>query len=304
VTRPARWDRLVAAFAAIYVLWGSTYLAVALGLRSVPPFLLMGGRAVAAGAILLGLSWRRTSGLPPAGVWPRAAAGGLLLFAGCHGALAYAQQHVPSGLAAVVLATIPFWIALLDFAAPTGAARRPRATSLLAMVPGLAGVALIAWRGAAAGDGAAVEPAMVALLLGAAFSWAAGTVVSRQQAASTPALALSGMQLVCGGAVLLAAGALAGEVEGFALAEVSILSWAALAYLTLAGAVVAFTAYVWLLDHAPAPLVATYTFVNPVIAVALGWAVLGERPGAWTVIGMALVVGAVAAVWRLEAGEN
>jgi drug/metabolite transporter (DMT)-like permease len=129
-------------------------------------------------------------------------------------------------------------------------------------------------------------------------------VVSRRQAASTPALALSGMQLVCGGAALLAAGALAGEVGRFAPAEVSVVSWAALAYLTLAGAVVAFTAYVWLLDHAPGPLVATYTFVNPAIAVVLGWAVLGERPGALTLFAMALVVGSVAVVWRLEAKEN
>jgi drug/metabolite transporter (DMT)-like permease len=173
------------------------------------------------------------------------------------------------------------------------------------MVPGLAGVALIAWRGAVAGGGgAAVEPAMVALLLGSAFSWAAGSVVSRRHAASTPALALAGMQLVCGGIALLAAGALAGEVEGFSPGGVSALSWAALAYLTLAGSVVAFTAYVWLLDHAPGPLVATYTFVNPAIAVVLVWAVLGERLSALTLFGMALVVGSVAVVWRLKAKED
>src|SRR5690348_14181582 len=96
---PAGRTRLVAAFVAIYLVWGSTYLAVALGLQTVPPFLLMGGRSVAAGAILLGLAWLRTSTLPPAGAWPHAAASGLMLFAGCHGAAAYAQQHVPSGLA-------------------------------------------------------------------------------------------------------------------------------------------------------------------------------------------------------------
>jgi drug/metabolite transporter (DMT)-like permease len=264
----------------------------------------MGGRSVAAGAILVGLSWLRTSGLPPAGAWLHAAASGLLLFAGCHGALAYAQQRMPSGLAAMVLATIPFWIALLDLVAPTDGRRRPRAASLMAMVPGLAGVALIAWRGAAAGGGAAVEPAMVALLLGSAFSWAAGSVVSRRHAASTPALALAGMQLVCGGIVLLAASALASEIEHFSPGGVSVLSWAALAYLALAGSVVAFTAYVWLLDHAPGPLVATYTFVNPAIAVVLGWAVLGERPSALTLFGMALVVGSVAVVWRLKAKED
>jgi drug/metabolite transporter (DMT)-like permease len=206
---------------------------------------------------------------------------------------------VPSGLAAIVLATIPFWIALLDFVAPHDG-RRPRAASLAAMVPGLGGVALIAWHGAATGGGPAVEPAMVALLLGSAFSWAAGSVLSRRHAASIPTLALSGMQLICGGLALLAAAALAGEFETFSPGDVSAVSWTAMAYLTLAGSVLAFTAYVWLLDHAPASLVATYTFINPAIAIVLGWLVLGERPGVPTIIGMALVVGSVAAVWHLD----
>ena len=293
---PARRAQLVTAFAAIYVLWGSTYLAVALGLRSVPPFLLISGRSVTAGLILLGLSWLRTARFPPAGAWPHAALSGLLLFAGCHGTLAYAQQRVPSGLAAVLLATIPFWIVLLNFIAPTDG-QRPRAGSLAAMVPGLVGVALIACRGA--GGGVSVEPVMVALLLGAALSWAAGSIVSQRHAPSTSALALAGMQLVSGGVALLAASALAGEVAAFSPNAVSTTSWAALAYLILAGSVVAFTAYVWLLDHAPGPLVATYTFVNPAIAVVLGWAVLGERPGASTLAGMALIIGSVVAAWCL-----
>jgi drug/metabolite transporter (DMT)-like permease len=284
------------------VLWGSTYLAVALGLQSVPPFLLMGGRSFAAGAILLGLSWLRTARLPPRGAWLHAALSGVLLFAGCHGTLAYAQQRVPSGLAAVLLATIPFWIALLTFVMPADG-QRPRVASLVAMVPGLAGVALVAWRGAS-GDGVAIEPLMVALLLGAAFAWAAGSIVSQRHAASTSALALSAMELVCGGAVLLAVSALAGEFVAFSPSGVSIVSWAAVAYLTLAGSVVAFTAYVWLLDHAPEPLVATYTFVNPAIAVVLGWAVLGERPGESTLVGMALIIGSVAAAWRLGSSDS
>jgi drug/metabolite transporter (DMT)-like permease len=297
--QPLRRARFAAAFAAIYVLWGSTYLAVALGLQSLPPFLLMGSRSLIAGLILVGLWWLRTLDLPPAGAWLKAAIGGLLLFAGCHGALAYAQQRVPSGLAAVVLATIPFWIALLDFAV-SGDDQRPRLASLLAMVPGLAGVGIIAWHGASQNDGPAVEPAMIVLLLASAISWAAGSVVSRRHAATGPVLALSGMQLISGGIALLAISALGGEFTAFSPAEVSWVSWMALAYLTFAGAVVAFTAYVWLLDHAPGPLVATYTFVNPAIAVVLGWAVLGERPGIWTVVGMSLVVGSVAAAWRLD----
>jgi len=299
---PAGRGRLIAAFAAINILWGSTYLAIALGIRSVPPFLLIGSRSVLAGLILLGLAGLRGAARPSAREWLLAAASGVLLFAGGQGMLAYAEQRVPTGLAAIVLATIPFWIALLNFLAP-GGRPRPRAAILAGMVPGLAGVALIAWNGTGRG-GPTIAPAMIGLLLVAAFSWAAGSVVSQRHAASTPAMALAGMQLLCGSAALLGASAVAGELGNFSPAAVSAVSWAALAYLIFIGSVVAFTAYVWLLDHAPGPIVATYTFVNPIIAVALGWAVLGEHPGLLTLLGMALVVGSVALAWRMEARES
>ncbi len=289
-------NRLVAAFAAVYVLWGSTYLAVALGLQSIPPLVLMGTRSTIAGVVLLAVEQFRRPGPLQAGPWVAAAVGGILLFVGCHGTLAYAQQHVPSGLAAVILATIPFWIVLLNTVAPGD--RRPSMWALVALAPGLAGVALIAWRGSSHED--SIDPKMVLLLAGSAFSWAAGSLVSQRQGTSTPALALSGMQLVCGGVVLLILGALTGEMRHFSLADVTVVSWAGLAYLTFAGSVIGFTAYVWLLDNAPGPLVATYTFINPIIAVVLGWALLGERLSPRMLIGAALVIGSVVAVWRLE----
>lgn len=293
--------RLVAAFAAVYVLWGSTYLAVALGLRSLPPFLLMGARSMLAGLILLGIGQIRRPGLPAVGAWGAAALGGVLLFVGCHGTLAYAQQRVPSGSAAVMLATIPFWIVLLNFLFP--AERRPRAPTMIALLPGLAGVALIAWHGRSAGS-SAIDPAMALLLLGSALSWAAGSLVSQRQSAAVPATVLAAMQLICGGAVLLAASAVAGEWDDVALGDVTASSWAGLAYLTLAGSVVGFTAYVWLLDHAAGPLVATYTFVNPIIAVILGRTLLGEQLSTEMLIGVVLVIGSVVAVWRLDANET
>ena len=135
---------VILAFATIYAIWGSTYLALALALQSLPPFLLVGARSVAAGLILLGIERSRSGALPRAGAWMPAALGGLLLFVGCHGSLAYAQQYVPSGLAAVMIATVPFWFVLINFATPVG--RRPNIASLFGLIPGLAGVALIAWR--------------------------------------------------------------------------------------------------------------------------------------------------------------
>jgi drug/metabolite transporter (DMT)-like permease len=289
--------RLIAAFAAIYLIWGSTFLALALGLQSIPPLLLMGARSIGAGAILLAIEQVRRPGLPPGRAWASAAVSGLLLFVGCHGALAYAQQYVPSGLAAVMLATVPFWIVLLNAFAPTDA--RVKMLTFAGLLPGLAGVALIAWPQDQR-EAATIDPLMLLLVLASAFFWAAGSLVSRRQQALTSAIALSGMQLICGGTALLIGSGLTGELSRFSAHEVSATSWAGLSYLIGAGSVVGFTAYMWLLDHAPGPLVATYTFVNPIIAVILGWRFLSERPTPQMLVGSVLVVGSVVAVWRLS----
>jgi len=298
---PATRGWVIAGFAAIYVLWGGTYLAIALGLRSIPPFLLMSARAVLAGLILLALARLWGFKLPRADEWLRAAVAGILLFGGCHGALAYAEQHVPSGLAAVMLATIPFWIVLINRLMPAG--ERPKAASLIVLVPGFAGVALIAWSGSAASD-RAIDPTMLLLLVGAAFSWALGSVYSQRCAADIPAMSLSGMQLFCGGSILFAVSGFVGEWRDFAPERMSTVAILAIAYLTLAGGVVAFTAYVWLLDHLPGPIVATSTFVNPAIAVLLGWSVLGERLTAFMILGVALVVGSIVGLSFLQSHET
>jgi drug/metabolite transporter (DMT)-like permease len=298
MSEPIGRGRRPAAFAIVYIVWGSTYLAVALAVQSIPPFLLIGIRSLAAGAILFAVAQVQNPRWPSARAWALAAASGILLFGGCHGALAYAQETVPSGLAAVMLATIPFWIVLIKFA--TSAEDRPKKLTFVALIPGLIGVALFVLPTDTHGA-APVAPAMALLLLAAAFSWAAGSLLSQRQSADTSAIALAGMQLLSGGAALLVASPLKGELAGFSLWQISPISLAALVYLTLAGSVIAFTAYVWLLDHAKAPLVATYTFVNPIIAVGLGWAALGEHLTLPMLAGFALVVGSVIAVWRLEA---
>jgi drug/metabolite transporter (DMT)-like permease len=292
--------QLVAAFAAIYVIWGSTYLAVALGLQSIPPLLLMGARSFAAGVILLAIEQVRRqsggSGLSFGRAWATAAVSGLLLIVGGQGALAYAQQYVPSGLAAVMLATVPFWIVLLNMSASSD--HRARMLTLAGLLPGLAGVALIAWPQDSRAT-TAVDPWMIALLLASAFFWAAGSVVSQRLQSSNSAVALSGMQLVCGGAALIVGSAVTGELGGFSAYNVSTLSWAGLSYLIGAGSVVTFTAFIWLLDNAPGALVTTYTFVNPIIAVILGWRFLGERPTPQMLAGTVLVIVSVIVVWRL-----
>lgn len=284
---------VIAAFSAIYLLWGSTYLAVAVALHSLPPFFLMGSRSVAGGLILLACVKLNGGSTGTLKSWLFATVCGLFFFVGCHGVLAYAQQRVPSGLAAVLLATIPFWIVVLKAVLPGHA--RPKLKLLAVLCPGLVGVGLIAWpevgvksSGPLAGD--------VVLLVGASASWAVGTILSERYAGSASRVALSGMELTAGGAVLLVLSALLEEPSSLDVASIPAPSLAAWGYLVIAGTVVSFAAYIWLLKQVPPTLVATYTFVNPIIAVLLGWGVLVERPSLWMIAGAALVVGSVAAL--------
>jgi len=280
--------KITAAFAAIYLLWGATYLAIALGLQSIPAFLLIASRSLMGGAVLLLIAYLRGPGLRPLGDWGHAAIGGAFFFIGCHGALAYAQRQVPSGLAAVLLATIPFWIVLVNGIV----ARNEPLGKLSALLPGFAGAALIAWHDTSSST-RAFSWTMILLLLASALSWALGTVYSQRRAAHIPSHDLAAMQLICGGAGLLLISAFAGEWMDFALENVTVTSIFGMLYLALLGSVVGNTAYLWLLDRMSAPIVATYTFVNPVIALLLGWWVLGEQITWISLCAAALVVGSI-----------
>lgn len=290
---------IVAAFGAIYVLWGSTYLSLAMALKSMPPFLLMAARCLVGGAILLCIARLANGELPSGKAWLLAVICGICFFVGCHGILAYAQQRVPSGLAAILLATIPLWITVINLIVPGSEQPTWRGAALL--IPGVAGVALIAGREATASH-SPVHFSDLLLLLGAALSWAAGTSISERRSATLSPLALSGMELISGGLILFGIGLLCGETARFSREAISSASIAGWLYLTVAGTVVAFAAYVWLLKQVPATIVATYTFINPIIAVLLGWVFLNEQPGLWTLLGAGLVIASVAGV-LLEKGR-
>jgi drug/metabolite transporter (DMT)-like permease len=285
---------VVACFLAIYLIWGSTYLAVVLGLESIPPLMLMGIRSIAGGIILLTLGWRGIAAVS-AGTWGSAMACGLLFFLGCHGILAYAQQTVPTGIAAIVLATVPFWILLLEYVVP--GERRPSPWKLLALLPGFAGVALIAWQNISERP---VGAGPILLLLASALSWAAGSLLSKRTSSAGSGVSISGMQLATGGVALLLVSLVIGEFRDFSSGAVSNVSLAALAYLILAGSVVGFAAFHWLLDNVPTTQVSTYTFVNPVVAVGLGWFFLQERLSLSMLLGGVMVVASVVAIWRTE----
>ncbi|MFQ3456139.1 EamA family transporter [Bradyrhizobium sp. UFLA01-814] len=285
---------IVGAFAAIYLLWGSTYFAIALGLKSIPPFLLMGLRSLGGGLILIALNGADVTRVSRWN-WLTAALCGVLFFVGCHGVLAYAQQSVPSGIAAIMLATIPFWVLLIDFLYPQ--TRRPATMTLVALLPGLAGVAIVGWQSAGQGHFSILP---ILLLLAAAFSWAVGTVLSRRTSDHGSPTLSSGMQLSIGGAVLFAISVASGELEGFSPRDVSAPSLAAVIYLAIAGSVIGFTAFRWLLDNVSTFMVSTYIFVNPIIAVLLGTLILGEPFSVTMLFGALLVIASVIIAWRAE----
>jgi len=292
----------VAAFAAIYLIWGSTYLAVRVAVETIPPLLMMGTRSLAAGAVLYLWARRSTGSGPTPREWANAAFVGVLLFTTGHGLLAVAEQEADSGISAVLLATIPPWVPLLAWLIPArdrreaaGAAPSMRVLACLAI--GFAAVAVLVWNAAGRGDGAfGLDFGSAAILLVSAFSWALGTVLTRRlRLPASPTMA-AGCELFAGGAAMIAVGVATGEAAALDPGAVTARSALALAYLTTAGSVVGFSAYVWLLGRVPATRVATYAYINPVIAVLLGWAWLGETVNATMLAAGTAIVAAVAGI--------
>lgn len=290
----ARKLLILGAFASIYLLWGSTYLAIAIGLQSIPPFVLMGLRSLCGGIVLIALCGNEVARASRR-AWISASLCGLLFFVGCHGVLAWAEQTVSSGVAAIVLATIPFWILVSDFLYAKD--NRPSIYALAALLPGFLGVAIAARQNVAVGGASLVS---IIALLAASLSWSAGTVISRNTSGEASTILLSGMQLLVGGVALLAIAVLSGETRDFSATAVSAASLEAVVYLTLAGSVIGFAAYHWLLKNVPTQLVATHTFINPIIAVVLGITVLGEPLSAPMMSGAVLVVVSIIAMWGAE----
>jgi drug/metabolite transporter (DMT)-like permease len=284
---------VVLSFISIYLIWGSTYLAIRYAVETIPPLYTAGIRHLTAGIILL--FWCLAKHLRP--TWAQVRASiiiGAFFFLGGHGSLHWAEQKVPSGLASLLIACEPILVFLL-FAI---AARkwRSNATLLAGIVLGFAGVGLLMGRSALrAGPGVFVGS--LAILFGA-LSWSVGIVYSRRSHLSGHPLLLTTLSLLAGSLQLLLVGTIAGEYHGFSLASVSMRSWLSLAYLILFGSVVAFTAYNWLLERYSPTLVATHTYVNPVVAVLLGWLIAGEVVTLNVLISTAMVIGAVMLVDR------
>lgn len=299
---PGRWQ-LILAFAAVYTIWGSTYLAIRFAIETLPPFLMAGLRFLIAGLLLV--AWSRLRGAP----WPtrrqtRAAAlVGVLLVAGGNGGVTWAEQFVPSGLASLLVATVPVWVVLLMWLKPGG--RRPQGRVLAGVGLGLFGLFLLIGPGQL---NQAVNAAGALALLTAALLWSAGTIYGNGADMPRAPLMASGIEMFSGALALLAVGLLTGEAVRVNLDAVSLRSTLAFLYLIIFGSLIGFTCYSWLIRNAPPAKTATYAYVNPIVAVFLGWAFAGEDLTGRMLLGASVTLVGVAVITayrgrRVESGR-
>ena len=286
---------LILAFAAVYIIWGSTYLAIRFAIETLPSFTMAGMRFVVAGAVLYAFGRLRGAPRPRFEQWRSAAVVGFLLLLCGNGAVVWAEHRVPSGLAALLVGTEPLWVAVLFWLWPNG--ESPGRKTLLGLGIGFAGTALLAAPGELAGEAGLHLPSVV-LVLFACVTWATGSLYARTADLPPSAPVSAGAQMLTGGTALLILGLITGEPARMDLAAASLRSWGALAYLMLFGSIVAFSAYGWLVRNVRPTMVATYAYVNPVVAVLLGWLLASEPVTARTLVAAALILGAVILVSR------
>jgi drug/metabolite transporter (DMT)-like permease len=281
------------AFFAIYIVWGTTYLAIRYAVETIPPLVTAGLRHTAAGLILLAIAWSRGF-RPRREHWIAGAVLGALFFLVGHGTLHWAEQYVASGLAALLVASEPLWILLLGAAMGQ---QRINWKNGLGLLMGMAGVAILTAHEFTTRS--SVTVGVIAVLVGAA-SWAVGVCVSPRLHLPRDPVGRTAVPLVCGAIMLLLAAGASGEFSAFHLRAVSLRSWLGLAYLISFGSVVAFTAYTWLLQHCSPTVVATHTFVNPLVAVLVGWLWASEAISVRIVVATVVILGAIVLIQRGE----
>ena len=274
----------------LYFIWGSTYLAIRIAIETLPPFLMAGVRFLLAGSILYGWARVRGAGKPEWRLWRTAMVSGGLMLACGNGAVVWAEQFVPSGMVSLLVATVPLWIVLQDWGWGRGGV--PAAGVLFGILWGFVGVSLLV-TGAEIGKASPQNLLGGLLVLGGAGAWAAGSLVSRYAPRPRSAILGNGMQMLSGGGILLLAGLLRGESRTIALETVSLPSVLAFLYLVVFGSLVAFSSYTWLLRKTTPAVASTYAYVNPVVALLLGWGFGGEPVTARTLLAAMIILSAV-----------
>jgi drug/metabolite transporter (DMT)-like permease len=265
--------KVVTAFAAVYIIWGSTYLAIYYAIQTLPPFLMASVRFLVAGMLLFVWSAQRSPRWPAAAEWRAAFVVGGLLLLGGNGAVVWSQQFVASGVVALLIAVTPGWMVLLDWLWQGGG--RPAGRTVLGLVLGFGGIALLVGPSVLQGTGA-IHPVGVLVVMLGSLSWATGSIYSRRAPVPPGGLYATGIQMLAGGVLLGIAGVASGEPARVDIGAASTASMLAVLYLIVFGSIIGYSAYVWLLRHVDAARVSTYAYVNPVVAVVLGWAFAGE----------------------------
>jgi drug/metabolite transporter (DMT)-like permease len=277
------WTALIT----VYIVWGSTYLAIRFAIETMPPFLMAATRFIIAGAILY--TWQRLAKnpAPTKKQWRSAAVVGLFLLLGGNGGVVWAEQHIPSGIAALLVGTAPMWMVIIDAIRPGG--NRPSWQTVSGILIGFAGITILIGPAELSGQAQSFDTLGIIALLLAGLFWAIGSLYSRTACLPDSPLLGTGMEMIIGGAGLLIAGTITGEWSRVNLATISVNSLLGLAYLVFFGALVGFAAYTWLLRVAPTPLVSTYAYINPLIAIFLG-NILAHEPLTPQILISALVI--------------
>lgn len=288
--------RLLLAFAAVYVVWGSTYLAIRYAIESLPPFLMAGSRFIVAGTLLC--VWSRTRGAawPTLKEWQTATVIGWCMLLGGNGGVVWAEQRVPSSVAALVVAVVPLVTVLIDWLRPGGP--RPDLATVVGLVIGFAGVAILV--NPAAGDAGRIDPLGALALLGGTVAWAAGSIYSRHKRGAESPLMAAGANMLCGGVGLLLLGTMTGEATTMNVSAFTARSLFALLYLIIFGSIIGFTAYIWLLRNTSPARATTYAYVNPVVAILLGWSIADEPLTPRILAAAAVIIGGVIAITTLS----
>ncbi|HEY4822495.1 MAG TPA: drug/metabolite exporter YedA [Candidatus Bathyarchaeia archaeon] len=293
--------QIALAFLAIYTIWGSTYLAIRIAIETIPPFLMAGVRFLIAGAALY--LWTRLRGAPSPTRpnWKAATVVGGLLLLGGNGGVVWAEQTVPSGLTAVLITTVPLWMALLEWKRYDRT--RPALPIVFGLILGFTGVVLLVGPQELAGSSAINRVGATVLIL-ASLSWAIGSLYSRKAPLPSSPLQSTAMEMLAGGLLLSAAGLVSQEWVGFQPSEASLRSIVAFAYLIVFGSLIGFTSYIFLLKATTAAKVSTYAYVNPIIAIILGWAIAQEELTLRTMVAAAIIVAAVVVITTYRATVN
>jgi drug/metabolite transporter (DMT)-like permease len=297
---PPTWKKLLA-FAIIYLVWGSTFFAIRVGVREVPPFLLAAMRFLAAGLVLYAWVVARGERSPSGRQWASVSLLALLIFVFDYGLLFWAEQRVPSGIAAVMLATIPALMALSEIMIL--GTQRLTVRLALALLVGIGGVAVLMNRSLSLG-GAPVDTLGALALIVAATSWSVASALARKLPLPDSKVMSSGAQMLVGGVFLALAAAALGEFRNFHPSAISRGAWLSLLYLIVAGSIVGFTAYVWLIHHESPTRVGTYAYVNPVVAVLIGYYLGGEALGLRTILGTLFVLVSVVVITTTRASKS